>query len=137
MYWKRGGIRLFKSWTLVRLRGSGGKRVRGHLYTAVYRYIRPLPPLPPPAEERGGGFGGGGGVGRTPPSSYGPPRVPAEGGPKILKLKSSGRRSKIWLKHWNGRTGGGGGQGLLLWLSAVLIHPRPPLRAVRIEGRPV
>ena len=24
MYWKRGGIRLFKSWTLVRLRGSGG-----------------------------------------------------------------------------------------------------------------
>ena len=24
MYWKRGGICLFKSWTLVRLRGSGG-----------------------------------------------------------------------------------------------------------------
>ena len=24
MYWKRGGIRLFKSWTLLRLRGSGG-----------------------------------------------------------------------------------------------------------------
>ena len=22
MYWKRGGIRLFKSWTLVRLRGA-------------------------------------------------------------------------------------------------------------------
>ena len=41
------GIRLIKSWTLVRLRGSGGKRVRAHLYTAVYRYIRPLPPRPP------------------------------------------------------------------------------------------
>ena len=24
MYEKRGGIRLFKSWTLVQLRGSGG-----------------------------------------------------------------------------------------------------------------
>ena len=41
------GIRLFKSWTLVRLRGSGGWRVRAHLYTAVYRYIRPLSPPPP------------------------------------------------------------------------------------------
>ena len=41
--------------------------------------------------------------------------VPAEGGPKFLKLKSSWhrrRRSKILavsLKHWKGRRGGGGG----------------------------
>ena len=59
-------------------------------------------------EERGGGVG---------PSSYGPSRVSAEGGPKILKLKSSWhqrRQSNIWLKHWQGKRGGGvydGGEG--------------------------
>ena len=79
---------------------------------------------------------GGGGGWPDPPSSYGPLRVPAEGGPKILKPKSSWHRrcrSKVWLKDWKGRRGGGskggwGGGALLLWLSAVLIHPcpRPP-----------
>ena len=39
------------------------------------------------------------------------PMVPAEGGPKILKLKSSWHRSKILavsLQHWKGRGGGRG-----------------------------
>ena len=62
--------------------------------------------------------GGGGGVG-WPPASQGTPMVPAEGGPKILKLQSSWHRrhrSKILavsLKHWKGRGGvqGGGGGG--------------------------
>ena len=63
--------------------------MRAHLYTAVYRYIRPLPPPPPPA-YRGATEGpirrgGGGGLAGT-PSSSGPPMVPTEGGPKILKL---------------------------------------------------
>ena len=50
------------------------------------------------------------------PSSYGPPMVRAEGGPKIFLLKSSWRRSKIMavsLKYWprrrEGGLGGGGG----------------------------
>ena len=64
------------------------------------------------------------------PSSQGPPMVPAESGPKNLKLKSSWprrRRSKILtvsLKHWKGR-GGGGLPPLLLRCTAVLIHPCP------------
>ena len=65
-----------------------------------------------------------------PPSSYDPPVVPAESGPKLFRLKSSWRqrrRSKILAvspKHWKGRRGGSRGGGrLLLWLSAVLIHP--------------
>ena len=44
--------------------------------------------------------------------SLGPPMVPAERGPKIVKHKSSWPRSKILavsLKHWKGRSGGGGG----------------------------
>ena len=47
-----------------------------------------------------------------PPFSQGPPMVPAEGGPKNFKLKSSWRQSKILavsLKHWKGRRGAGGG----------------------------
>ena len=53
--------------------------------------------------------------------------VPAEGGPKFLKLESSWhrrRRSKILavsIQHWKGRGGGGG--GLLLRCTAVLSHP--------------
>ena len=68
-----------------------------------------------------------------PPSSQGPPMFPAEGGPKILKLKPSWhqrRRSKnlaVSLKHWKGRRGGGVSRGvhpppLLLRCTAVLIH---------------
>ena len=48
--------------------------------------------------------------------------VPAEGGQKILKLKSSWRRSKILaasLKHWKGRWGGLG------WVGS---RPHPDLR---------
>ena len=40
--------------------------------------------------------------------------VPAEDGPKIVKLKSSWHRSKILavsLKHWKGRMGGGSSTG--------------------------
>ena len=57
----------------------------------------------------------GGGGGWDPPYSLGPPMVPTEGGPRVLKRKSSWhrrRRSKILavsLKHWKGRKGGGGG----------------------------
>ena len=66
--------------------------------------------------------------------------VPAEGGPKLLKLKSSWRlrRSKILavsLRHWKGRGGlhgGGGGGPLLLRLSALLIHPC--LKAAATQG---
>ena len=63
--------------------------------------------------ERGGGRGGG--VQPDPPSSYSPPMTPAEGGPQILKLKSSWhrrRRSKIFavsLKHYKRRREGGKG----------------------------
>ena len=93
--------------------------------------------------KAGGGGGGGGqgcirrggrGVWLGPPSSQGPPVVPAEGGPKIVKLKSSWhrrRRSKILavsLKHWKGRreggrVPGGGAAPLLLRCTAVLLHP--------------
>ena len=51
------------------------------------------------------------GGGRGPPSSQGPSVVPAEGGPKVLRLKSSWHRSKnlaVSLKHRKGRRGGGG-----------------------------
>ena len=57
--------------------------------------------------------GGWEGVGWDPPSALGPPMVPAKGGPKIFKPKSSWgrtRRSKIEavsLQHWKGRRGGG------------------------------
>ena len=69
-------------------------------------------PPPPPRDVLEGGGGGGGWLG--PSSSLGPPMVPAEGRPKIFKLKSSWgrrRRSKILalrLQHWKGRGGGGG-----------------------------
>ena len=72
-------------------------------------------------------------AGTPPPSSQGPPMAPAEGGPKILKCKSSWhrrRRSKtlaVSLKHWKRRRGGGPGGGgvtpLLLRCTAVLIPP--------------
>ena len=60
----------------------------------------------------GGGEGAEGGE-RGGGSFLGPAMVPAEGGPNILKLKSSwhrSRRSKILavsLKHWKGRGGPG------------------------------
>ena len=60
--------------------------------------------------------GGGEGGWLGPPSSQGPPMVPAEGRPKIFKGQSSWhrrRRSKILaasLKHWKGR-GEGGSRG--------------------------
>ena len=63
----------------------------------------------------GGGLkGGGGGVWLGHPSSFRLPEVPAEGGLKILKLKSSWRQSQklaVSLKHWKGRKRGGGDQG--------------------------
>ena len=67
--------------------------------------------------------------------------VPAKGGPKFIKLKSSWHRRRprktlaVSLKHWKGRSGGGGAGGsrgggnpLLLRCAAVLIHhcPTPP-----------
>ena len=70
-------------------------------------------------QSEGGGRGGWLG----PPSSQGPPMVPAEGEPKVLKLKPSWRRrrrSKILAvspKHWKGRRGVQGG-----------VHPPPPTR---------
>ena len=75
----------------------------------------------------------------TPPSSQGSPMVPAEGGPKIFKFKSSwSRRTEMLalsLKHLKGRMGGGVRGGgppcvtfwyppLLLRCTAVLTHHR-------------
>ena len=83
---------------------------------------------------------GGGGVGWDPPSSQGPPMVPAEGRPKILKLKSCWhrrRRSKILavsLKHWKGRGGGpGGGTSLLERCTVVLTRPCSQLLYKRVH----
>ena len=63
--------------------------------------------------RRGGGGGGlraGGGLAGT-PSSQGPPMVPAEGGPHILKSCWHRRRRSnnlsVSLKNWKGRRGGG------------------------------
>ena len=75
----------------------------------------PQMPNRPPRDVLEGGDGRGGGLAGTPPPATiggtfgGPPMVPAEGGPKILKLQSSWHRSKISavsLKHWKGRRGG-------------------------------
>ena len=74
-------------------------------------------PRPEGCIRRGGLKGGGGGVWLGAPSSQGLRMVPAEGGQKILKRKSSWhrrRRSKLLavsLNHWKerGRRGGGGG----------------------------
>ena len=119
------------------------------IYTVEYRCIRPLPPLPPPPSVsrrdgrtwapilRGRLEGGGGGLARTPPSSQGPPMVPAKGGPKNLKLKSTWHRRRrrkilaVSLKHWKGRGGGvqGGVPPPLLRCTAVLIHHCPQPRA--------
>ena len=81
--------------------------------------------LPRPRDVLEGG-GGGRGVWLGPPSSQGPPMVPAEGRSKFSTLKSSWHRrcrSKILvvnLKHWKGRRGGGGG-------SRGEVPPRPPV----------
>ena len=70
-----------------------------------------IQPPPPPRDVLERGVGGWGGVWLRHPPFLGPPRVPAEGGPKKFKLKSSLRqrhRSKILavsLKHWKGRRG--------------------------------
>ena len=80
-------------------------------------------------------MGGGGGVCRGrggwlgPPSSQGPPMVPAEAGPKFVKLKSLGLKAPP--QTLEGEEGGGGGGGwsrggvrpLLLRCTVVLIHP--------------
>ena len=66
---------------------------------------------------RGGGGGGsegegGRGVKLGPPSSLGPPMVPAEGGPKILNLNpldAEGTEAKFWLSASNIGRGGEGG----------------------------
>ena len=78
----------------------------------------------------GGSEGGWKGFALGPPSSQGPPVVPAEGGPNILKLQSSWhrrRRSKmlaVSLKHWkgNGEEGRRGPPPPLLRCTAVLMH---------------
>ena len=80
-------------------------------------YVPPPPPPrdsnpPPPRAHRWRmlPLWGGGGVGWDPPSSQGPPMVPAEGGPKIFEL--SWHRSKLLavsLKHRKVRRRGGGG----------------------------
>ena len=71
---------------------------------------------------------GGGGVGRTPP----PPMAPATPAPKApeksSELKSScAKGAEENFASNSGRGGGGGGPGrgdpLLIWLSAVLVHP--------------
>ena len=59
--------------------------------------------------------GGGGGVGWDPPPPMVPLMVPAEGGPKIGKLKSSWRpraEAKFWLSASASNSGGEGGGGL-------------------------
>ena len=58
------------------------------------------------------GRGGGGGW-LGPPSSYGPPMVPTEGGPKILKLKSSWPKQNFRCQRQTleGEERGGGFQG--------------------------
>ena len=84
-------------------------------------------------EEEGGKGGSQGGFGWDPsPSSEGPPVVPAEGGPKILKRKSSWHRrgrsktlaSNIGMGGGEEREGGPGGEAppLLLRCTAVLVH---------------
>ena len=54
-------------------------------------------------------FGRGGGGGLAGPSSLGPPMVPAEGGPTILKPKSSWHRRRRRLSASNIGRGRGGG----------------------------
>ena len=69
----------------------------------------------PTQKEGRSGLGGGGNVGDMGGNGgrlAGAPVAPAEGGPKIVKPKSSWHRSKtvaVSLKHWKGRSGGGGG----------------------------
>ena len=62
--------------------------------------------------------GGGGGGWPDPP----PPMVPAEGGPKILKLKSEGAKAKCWLSASNIGRGGRGGE----WGFGRIPPPPPP-----------
>ena len=109
------------------------------IYSCIQIYKALTPPAPPPpqrivARQKDYWKRGGGGVWPDPPSSYGPPRVPAEGGPKIFKLKSSGRRSKIWLKHWKGRRGSRGGWGappMVVSRSNTSLRPDPRTRKRR------
>ena len=85
--------------------------------------------------ERGRAGGGGGGVWLGPPSSYGPPMVPAEGREIFSSLKplgAEGAEAKVWLsaQTLEEEEGGGGpgGTPLLLRRTAVLIHScRQPL----------
>ena len=75
------------------------------------------------------------------PSSQGPPIVPAEGGPNILKLKSSWhrrRRSKscaISLKHWKGRASIWSGCSVRIRLWPCLPHGCHRLHANVWKGR--
>ena len=69
--------------------------------------------------------GEGRGVLLGPPSSSGPPKVPAKGGPKALQLESSWHQSKISaisLKYWKGR-GGGWLVGCKTWLWRLATAP--------------
>ena len=100
-----------------------GDRVRTEVQPGLSSPLHP--PITPetwPPQKKKVGWGcprevleGGGWLG--PPSSCGPPMVPAEGGPKIVKLQSfwcRRRGSKILavsLKHWKGRRWGRGGRG--------------------------
>ena len=85
---------------------------------------RPPPPPPQGCIGREGGGGGsrgwGGGGGLTPP----PPMVPypsTEGTRKNFKLKSS--CSEGAEENVPSNSGRGGGTPLLLWLSAIVLHP--------------
>ena len=110
-------VQLFASWTMGPVLG-GGWRV-GAVRTShplrckqqqKGRTLRGRDVLE--GGEGGGSEGGGGGGWLGPPSSWGPPMVPAEGGPKNFKLKSSWRQSKILAvspKHLEEEEEGGGG----------------------------
>ena len=82
-------------------------RVSGALQESIQRS-----PTTGPIPGGGGLGGGGGGGGWDTPCSLGLPMVPAEGGSKLFKLKSSWRqrgRSKILaVSLKQGRRGGGG-----------------------------
>ena len=107
---------------LFRQLGTGGPPQKTFILMCPWS----LPPVVAAVDAATCGLKGGGrGLWLGPPSSYGPPMVPAKGGPKLLKHKSSWHRRRlskilaVSLKHWKGRTGG---TPLLLRRTAVPIH---------------